>query len=85
MLFKQIPRSRFTLPRAQELCLALSTFNFKISKPEFFQTQLEAIQEHPSSLAIDLNISFFFFYISEISGNKQRASQTEHRQKKVTA
>ena len=48
MLFKQIPSSRFTLPRAQELCLALSTFNFKISKPEFFQTQLEAIQEHLS-------------------------------------
>ena len=40
MLFKQILRSRFTLPRAQELCLALSTFNFKISKPEFFQNSV---------------------------------------------
>ena len=49
MLFKQIPRSRFTLPQAKELCLALSTFNFKTSKSEFFQTQLEAIQEHLSS------------------------------------
>ena len=48
MLFKQIPRSRFTLPRAQELSLALSTFNFKISTSEFFQIQLEAIQEYLS-------------------------------------
>ena len=35
----------------------------QVGKSGFFQTQLEAIQQHPSSLATDLNISFFFLYI----------------------
>ena len=40
----------------------MSTLNFKICKSEFFQTQLGAIQEHISSYAMSLTISFVFPY-----------------------
>ena len=40
----------------------MSTLNFKICKSEFFQTHLGAIQEHLSSYAMSLTISFVFPY-----------------------
>ena len=50
----------------------VNTLFQQVGKSGFFQTQLEAIQEHPSSLAINLNISFVFpLYLKYLKINKE--------------
>ena len=50
----------------------VNTLFQKVGKSGFVQTQLEAFQEHPSSLAINLNISFVFpLYLKYLGINKE--------------
>ena len=50
----------------------VNTLFQKAGKSGFSQTQLEAIQEHPSSLAIHLDISFVFpLYLKCLEINKE--------------
>ena len=59
----------------------VNTLFQKVGKSCFVQTQLEAFQEHPSSLAINLNISFVFplylKYLEKTKSISNRASSKE--------